>query len=349
MTSRERDERFNASTVPLNIFEIDGRSGIPLHQIAWAFRATIAVHAAEKFGVLIPLLEKAASSAEVARSRGLNPDATEKLLILLAALTVVYRSADGSFRLTTEGRAAFDPTSPLYFGAGLAFARESLKRWDQFDDYLQTGVGMSYPPTTDQAEILVRSMHDYAVRGQVQWVARTVDLTGRRRLLDLGGAVGTYSIAFCQRFKDLYATVFDRALTEAYALQIISRFGMQDRVKFKIGDWTVDRIEGEYDVVLMSNILHGHGSRQRHRLERAREALDPGGLLIVQDFVLDEDLNGPLEAAAFNLHLDANTVSTLADMINSAGFTDVAMVGRGPFDSGLVTAKKPSGGKANRR
>jgi hypothetical protein len=105
-------------------------------------------------------------------------------------------------------------------------------------------------------------------------------------------------------------------------------------------------LDGGYDVVLMSNILHGDGPRQHLRLRRAAAALDPGGLLIVQDFILDEDRNGPLEAAAFNLHLDANTVSSLNKMILSAGFVDVAMVGRGPLDGGLITARAPSNAKA---
>jgi predicted O-methyltransferase YrrM len=327
---------------PLNIFEIDGRAGVPLHQIAWAFRVTLALHAVDKFGIAEALLEKPLTAAETARICGLDTGATEKVLIVLAALALVYRTDDDYFRLTTEGRASFAPDSPLYFGHGLAFARESLTRWDQFEAYLKTGVRMSYPTTAAQAEILVRSMHAYAVRGQAQWVARSVDLTRHRQLLDLGGAVGTYSIAFCQRFPDLSATVFDRAITKHFANEMIARFGMTGRVEFKAGDWMVDEISAGYDAVLMSNILHGDGARQRLRLQRAANAVEPGGLLIVQDFILDEDRNGPIEAAAFNLHLNANTVSTIASMIQSAGFTNVALVGRGPLDAGLLTARSPS-------
>lgn len=325
----------------MNIFDIDGRSGVPLHQIAWGFRAALAVQTAEKFNVATPLLRKPSTAAEVASACGLDPGAIEKILILLAALGLMYRNADGSFRLTDDGRASFDPESPLYFGHGLAFARESVARWDQFELYLKTGERMVYPPTVRHAEILVRSMHDYAVRGQVQWVARSVDLTRYRHLLDLGGAIGTYSIAFCQRFPDLRATIFDRASSAPLASEMIARFGMQDRVDFIVGDWTVDELSGGYDAVLMSNILHGDGARQHQRLLRAAGALEPGGLLIVQDFILDEDKNGPLEAAAFNLHLDANTLSSMTALIRSAGFEEVAMVGRGPLDGGLLTARSP--------
>lgn len=326
---------------PLDIFAIDGRGGVPIHEIAWSFRLTLALHAVERFDLAAPLLAGPNDAPAVAAACGLDVSATGKLLILLAALALVYRQDDGRFRLTTQGREAFDPASPLYFGHGLAFARASLTRWDDFERYLITGERMAYPPTTDQAEILVRSMHDYAVRGQVQWIARSVDLGGVRHLLDLGGAVGTYSIAFCQRYPDLHATVFDRASTAPHAARMIERFGMTDRVAFQIGDWTADDPVGHYDAILLSNVLHGDGPRQLQRLSRARAAIDPGGLLIVQDFILDEDRNGPLEAAAFNLHLDANTVGEMTTLIRAAGFIDVALVGRGPLDGGLLTARAP--------
>ncbi len=334
-------ESEGAADAPLDIFAIDGRASGRLHEIAWGFRLTLAVHAVERFGIARPLLAGPATAEAVAERCGLDPAATEKLLILLAALALVYRQADGHFRLTTEGRASFDPASPLYFEHGLAFARASLTRWDQFEHYLLTGERMAYPASTAQAEILVRSMHDYAVRGQVQWIARSIDLSGYRHLLDLGGAVGTYSIAFCQRFPALRATVFDRASSQAHAIETIARFGLRDRVQFRAGDWTVDEAGTGHDAALMSNILHGEGARQLLRLERAFAALDPGGLLIVQDFLLDEDRNGPLEAAAFNLHLDANTMSSMTAMIRAAGFIDVRMIGRGPLDGGLLTARRP--------
>ena len=322
---------------PLNIFEIDGRAPADLYQVAWAFRQTRALYAAEQYGVFGPLLEGSATAPEVALACGLHPEPTEKLLVLLAAMGLLFRTSDGSFRATRYGRLSFDPTSPVYFGDAIGFAREAWMRWAQFDQYLQTGRRMEFPPTDEHFEGLVKAMHDGSVRGQAQWLANNVDLSERTSLLDFGGAVGTYSIAFCQRYSELRAVVFDRAGTEPYAVQNIARFGMADRVRFRAGDWNTDEVPPEFDVALLSNVLHGHQPRQRSRLERARQALIAGGLLVVQDFLLDNDRNGPLEAAAFNLHLDANTIDEMVRLIEAAGFRDVRLVGRGPYDSGVVT------------
>ena len=58
------------------------------------------------------------------------------------------------------------------------------------------------------------------------------DLSGRRRLLDLGGGPGTYAIHFCRHNPDLQATVFDLPTTRPFALKTIERFGLGDRVGF---------------------------------------------------------------------------------------------------------------------
>ena len=117
---------------------------------------------------------------------------------------------------------------------------------------------------------------------------------------------------------------------------------MKDQISWQTGDWNHDRFGEGYDCLLMSNILHGHGSKAEMKLAKAARALVPSGLLIVCDFLLNNDRSGSLEAALFNLMVGAYTVNELLSVIRSAGFTEVSLItcdarqGRG-----IVTAVRP--------
>jgi hypothetical protein len=92
----------------------------------------------------------------------------------------------------------------------------------------------------------------------------------------------------------------------------------------------------------MSNILHGPGSHADTRLKQARKALKRGGLLIVHDFLLNNDKSGPLPASLFNLWLGTYTVGEMIAVIRKAGFYDVSLIASNEQrGSGLITANRP--------
>ena len=287
---------------------IDGRQAVDLEQLGVQFRVARAVQVAWKVGVWQRLLTGSANAEQVAADCGLQAEPTERLLILLASTGLAFRQPDGDFRLTDEGRALFDPASPRYYGDGLSHMLGIADRWLALEDSLRqpptTGTGApDMPPHIHRT--FVMAMHDYSIRGRAQWLAGNVDLRGREHLLDLGGGPGTYSIVLCEANPTLCATIFDLCDTKALAEANAARFGLSERIGFIGGNFDTDDIGSGYDCALASNVLHGehHGSAQR--LARLRAAMAPGGLLLVQDFVIDDDGNGPLEAAMFGLHVGA--------------------------------------------
>lgn len=323
-----------------NAFAIDGRPSVDLEGLSWMYRVARALMVGHKLGVFGELLAGPSTPAAVAAACGILPDPAERLLIVLAATGLLYRQPDGRFRLTADGRAAFDPASPRYYGDGLAHSTQVWDRWHRLEDSLKGVPGGSGPPAGDGFRIFVSAMHDYGIRGRAQWLAGMVDLAGRKKLLDLGGGPGTYSIALCQGFPELRATIWDQEATRPVAAANVARFGLSERIDFVAGDYDRDEFGRDYDVALLSNVLHGTGRGNEERLARTFRALAPGGLLLVQDFLLDDDRNGPLEAAMFNLHVGAYAVGELLAVIGAAGFEDAALRGRGAHGNGLVVAKR---------
>ena len=158
-----------------------------------------------------------------------------------------------------------------------------------------------------------------------------IDLAGRRRLLDLGGGPGTYAVHFCQHNPRLTAVVYDLPSTRRFAEQTIARFGLSDRIAFAAGDFIAEGIEGTFDVAWLSHILHAEGPQGcAVIIDKAVAALEPGGLILVQEFILDDSMDGPLFPALFSLNMLLGTPAgrsysqgELFSMLAAAGVADL--------------------------
>jgi SAM-dependent methyltransferase len=119
--------------------------------------------------------------------------------------------------------------------------------------------------------------------------------------LDLGGGHGRYAEALVS--KGFKATLFDRSVCVALARE---RYG--DLIDTLVGDFMVDALGGPYDVILLSNIVHGLGRDENRRLLlRLREVVQPGGLLVVKDMFLDRTRSQPEAAAFFGMTMQMYT------------------------------------------
>jgi len=306
----------------VNLFDADNlEAAKSLLEQQWQFRASRVLMTAHQLGIFEALREQK-TAEEVAGQCSTDGSMTEKLLTACCALGVVRRDGD-RFELTQLAQDTLLPESPRTGGRGAA---------PELPEYY----------ITHWQENWIWAMHGVASNGLGQWVAQQLDLSDRKLLLDVGGGPGTYSIAFCQRFPGLKAVVWDVPETVAIARQIIDRFQMEDRVTVKEGNWDRDEFGTGYDCLFLSNVMHGHGSQAETRLGQGMRALEPGGLLIVHDFLLSNDKSGPLPAALFNLMIGAYTVNELIAVVRSAGFIDVSLIACNPGrGSGIVTGIRP--------
>jgi hypothetical protein len=139
-------------------------------------------------------------------------------------------------------------------------------------------------------------------------------------MFDVGGGPATYSILACKKYPELYATVFDVPETIAIARPIIEAEGLADRISVQEGSWETDDFGQGNDVVLFSNVLHGPASMAPLKLKKAFASMVSGGLLVVQEFTLNDDKTGPLVPALFNVMVGAYSQAELSQVIIDAGF-----------------------------
>jgi len=332
------------------IFELDSpqiRWANEITAHTWRGRAQRAVEAACAVGLPEALADGPATAEAAARRAGdLVPERAEKVLIVLAAMGLAARDGE-AWCLTPKAEATLLPQAPLYQGNILAHYAQVGAFWADLEAVLRgEGGGWVYTPDGHDRmrsyRDFVLGIHNLAMAGRAAAFCDRVDLSGRRTLVDVGGGPASYAMALCERYPDLSATVLDVPEAVEIARGLIGQFGMADRVRAEVGDWNDVAFGTNVDAILMSNVLHGPGRGAEMRLAKAHRALAPGGVLLVQDFVMNPDRTGPLVPAVFNLMVGAYSVTELRDRLLAAGFAEPGVQTMPePFESTVLTAEKP--------
>ncbi len=318
--------------------------------ISGSFWEASALHAAVKLDVFSAIEEGARTAAETAASIGADPRATGMLLNALTAMELLHKRA-GRYENTEESRRFLVSASPEYVGFIIGHHHHLVAGWHRLDEAVRSGRPVRGSGSFEDPQVrhnFLMGMFNLASLLAPQ-VARRIDLTGRHRLLDLGGGPGTYAVHFCRQNKSLEAVVYDRPETRPIAQQIIARFGLGDRIAFQAGDYLADTLPDAFDVVWVSHILHAESPENCAELmAKIHAALKPGGSVLIHDFLLAESMDGPLFPALFSLNMLQGTEAGQAysrgqveSMLKTAGFTNLAAVAiDSPNDSGIVTATK---------
>jgi hypothetical protein len=295
-------------------------------ELSWVYRASRLVQVASGTGIFERLGSGPATAEAVAKALKLDALMVEKLLIPLAAMGLVRRRGD-AWRLTPKAAATLVAGAPCYQGNTLAHSAQVWGFWNDLESAVRgKGGGWRWveaeggPPIRSHRDFIL-AMHNLAMAGRAAALADAVDVRGRRTLMDVGGGPGSYSMALCERNRGLAAIVFDLPETVKIAREVVARLGMSGRVAAVEGDWDKDELGSGNDAVLMSNILHGPTSGTEMKLAKAHRSLAPGGLLIVQDFLMNPEKTGPLVPALFNVMVGAFSRPELVGRIRAAGFS----------------------------
>jgi len=311
-----------------------------LNDLSWGYRAARVLHVANALNLFTILSEKPMSAEQIYRKIKSEPEMTEKLLIACTSMGLLERH-EGQYKNTELAQTYLVQGQKLYQGDIIAHSESAWDFWSRLSDRIASGSRRVTIKPADHKNFIM-GMHNIAVAGRAQLFIDAVDLTGRKKLFDVGGGPGTYSIAACRRYPELKAVVFDLPETIAIAKELIAKEAMQDKVSLQQGDWETDNFAANNDVVLLSDVLHGPHSNAQMKLKKAYDAMAPGGLLVIQEFLLNDQKTGPLIPALFNIMVGAFCRDELVAIIEQTGFREPALVAESEqIGSSWITAKKP--------
>lgn len=325
-------------------------TGLELMEISRAFQATCVVTAATDLDVFTALGDGRASAGALAERLGADLRGLTILLDALAALGLLdkegdlYRAAPGIVELLSA-------ESPQNILPGVLHQSNCLRRWAQLAQVVRSGGPAERTASIRGAEAdceaFIGAMNTFSEAVAPEIVGK-VDPLRFQRLLDIGGASGTWTIAFLRAVPEATAVLFDLPEVIPMARERLTAAGLIDRVTLVPGDYNVDPLPAGADLAWLSAIVHQNSPAQNQTLyAKIHAALAPGGTLVIRDIVMDTSRTAPPSGALFAVNMlvateggNSYTLDEFRDHLTGAGFDRVEQVYVDAGMNSLVQARK---------
>jgi 3-hydroxy-5-methyl-1-naphthoate 3-O-methyltransferase len=292
------------------------------------------VMAAVEMGVFEVLEGKALDDTEAgAALGGLAQRPTRALLDTCVAVKLLNK-ADGRYTNSDLASRFLHAGSEYSVRNYVLDERWCWGAWGRLEDALRADA-QQLPPDAEgyhafPADFFYDFLHGHSL-AMAERLAEAIDLTGVRRIMDVGGGSGAVSIALCRRFPDLEAVVVDQEPVAARAAEHIERARLSERIATCPANFFADPLPAGCDAAVVANLLHDFSpERCVEILGRVAAALGPRGRLVIMEIVPDDDRTGPPLAVAFATAMivntaggDAHTAAHYREWLTNAGFGDI--------------------------
>ena len=323
-----------------------------LTNMAFAFKQAGTLLTAIELDLFSKVSQGATTIPELGERLDLPYEVADKLVTACAALGLLQKR-DESYHNSAEVERYLVRGAPKFYGDYLLFqARSEYDTWKNLTPALRRPISPTglYHTMMQDPEIArgitVAGYNSSIAAGRK--LAREFDFSPYSLFLDLGGGSGCYSISACESNQNLRAVVFDFPNVVTVAEEFIAKAGLSDRITTQAGDFTVDELPPGADLVGIIGNLHAYNPKETESvIERAFQAVSPGGSLIVIDYMLNNERTGPLEAALRHFEAAAysskgwvKTPAEISEYMRRAGATDIQTKDFIPGSLGWVTGKR---------
>ena len=159
------------------------------------------------------------------------------------------------------------------------------------------------PDSPAAVDEFIHAMHGLGMT-QAEGLNELVDFTHMKTMLDMGGVSGAYSLVVTKKNPHMKAVLYDFPEVCDIARKFIRRFRAGSRVRICEGNIFADNVPEGFDVVLLSQVLHEYGpSDCLLILRKAYGSLNPGGLIIINETLINSAETGPPQAALFSVNM----------------------------------------------
>ncbi len=322
--------------------------GVVLEDVRGFLKSRVILTAAELD--LFTRLDKEQTTVEhLAKEFKCNQKGLTRLLDCLVALQLL--SKQDSVYQTTERGALLSSKHPETELPMVHHLNGLWETWSGLTETIKTGSNPRRKPVTergkDSLKAFIGAMHVVG-RSLARDIANSYDLSPFKRLLDIGGATGTYTIAFLEKNPGMTAVLFDLPDVIPMAEKMLEEEGLLERVELVPGDFYKDELPKGCDLALLSAIIHQNSPKENFDLYRKiQRALVPGGKVLIRDHVMDPARTSPPQGTLFAINMlvntkggDTYTFDEIKDALAAAGFVEVNLVRKGERMDCLVEAKR---------
>lgn len=260
--------------------------------------ATSILGAAARHGIFTALEGNPASAEDVAKKTEISLRGAQALLDGLTGLGLLTLS-HGRYQNSPDASAFLVKGKPSYFGGMAEVFLQDFTTWQSLPEAAKTGLP-SAANTSEMADnpfwhLLVPAIAALSFP-VAQMAAERLGIAkaGAVSWLDVGGGSGVWSAVWLGLNKQATGTQLDWPNVNKIGRGYVANFGVADRYQTIDGDFhTTDFGSAKYDFAICAHIAHQESPADNVAIFRKfRKALKPGGTLVINDFILNDDRTG---------------------------------------------------------
>lgn len=305
-----------------------------------------AVTVADQIGIFSLIQRGLTTVKQLAEELAQDIKGIEALTCLLSSLNLLDKSYD-KLVLNSITQNYLLPSSPLYWGPALNSKFSRIHESVEYERLLVNFSNGKAPLLSNGKNLLsmwekgdlggdetaefTKIMHVTIFSAAIEAIQKNV-FKGIKHLLDVGGGSGCFVSAFVKKYK-AKGTVFDLPAVCEAAKQYLNELETSDLITLQPGNFFSDAFPQGADGILFSNIFHDWSLEKAYFLiKKAYDILPSGGKIFVHEMFLNEEKNGPLATATFNLLMYINfksqqyTAKELFTLLQEAGFKNQKIV-----------------------
>jgi SAM-dependent methyltransferase len=306
---------------------------VRLQNIAQSYGQSAALMAAVELGVFTAIAKGAGTFEEIASAVRILPTNAERLVVLLCAAGLVVkeggrlRNADDVARFLVKGE-------PGYMGPWITFTKPQWNEWGRLAEHLRAPklktMGSIGDFNIEDARRYHRATYSIGMGAGRRFV-RQVDLSKRRRIMDIGGGSGAYCIQAAKAHPHICGVVLDLPPVVAVAREFLAENGVGDRITAEPCNFVTDPFPADCDVAIMASNLPMYSRAVIAQvIAKAHDALLEGGEMHLIGETTNDERTGPWGPAYWGLGQAisesegvAHSEADVTGYFRAAGFGDV--------------------------
>lgn len=327
-----------------------------LEKAIYGFVTTAVINLADERGVFTFLIEHGpASTEQIAKAVDVDEDTLERMLLVLVSFGILHRKQSAEYQIPETCISFLDKRSERYLGGFIRhLATDSSEHMRGLGAYLARNGSEHAAGPAKSFEYAYRDEDSLAAFVDAMWdlsfadsqeIAAMADLKAVSRLVDVGGASGSFSVAALLAWPGLHSVVFDLPRVGPMARARARGYALESRLEFVAGDF----FSGELprgDCLAFGYILSDWPDDTCvELLRKAHRACTAPGRILIMERLFDDDRRGPVSTAVMNLvmHLEMQgrhrCAAEYVGLLRAADFTDCE-VHRAAGDKHLIVGYK---------
>lgn len=276
-------------------------SSVPIthvRQLSIEFLGFISTSCAYRLNLPSLLQESPKSISTLTSLTGARQEKLERVLLFLESLGLFKQDKATKEWGNTELGLSFigDKPHPSFLLNGAPFA---LKGWSKFYEglssdkgHIELGLGkpvfeylMSTPEDFKYFSTAMKLLTQYPLPD----ILKVIDLQESKRILDVGGGIGTLLCAVLEKYPHLQGGVYELPHIIAQGQGYVEQKQLTARVELLSGNF-FENVPSGFDTIMMKSIIHDWDDENNIQiLKNCRAALKPGNKLLIVGLIIDRN------------------------------------------------------------